>query len=144
MIANGLGPNSHRSDGGATPPGTRASRRFSPRMSKYNHRELPDGAPSPQPMTSASGSITFALHLAARHGNRRKVESLIREGIDVHQVDGDGLTALYVAAQCGHVEIVQMLLQAGARVRATKSNGSTALHIAAAKGHLPVVSTLVQ
>ena len=56
------------------------------------------------------------LYKAAREGDLPMVMSLLRSGVDVNQIDRNGLSALYRAASKGHVEVIRILLDAGAKL----------------------------
>src|SRR5690349_1389440 len=73
-----------------------------------------------------------SLTVAAEQGNRSAVESLIRQGVNVNQADGDGVTALHWAANHSDLALVKELLAHGANVNArTKLGGYAPLHLAA-------------
>jgi len=57
-----------------------------------------------------------SLHEAAREGDPKKVESLLRGGFmrkaaDANAVDNEGATALLIAAGMGHASVVRVLLE---------------------------------
>jgi ankyrin repeat protein len=104
------------------------------------------------------GSVSLALLLgasiltaqssqianAAMNGDRETVRSLIKNGLDVNEAQGDGTTALHWAAIKGDTELAQMLLYAGANHRATTRLGAyTPLYLAARGGHSGVVAALL-
>lgn len=57
---------------------------------------------------------TTPLAVAAKRGDRDRVERLLAAGADARREGRGGVTALHVAAAEGHAEIVQRLLRAGA------------------------------
>ena len=84
--------------------------------------------------------VKSLLHIAASQGNLVKVESLVRDGVNVDEVvKEDGTTPLFLAAQLGHLEVVQYLVQQGADKNKATNDGFTPLFSAALKGHLAVV-----
>jgi len=82
---------------------------------------------------------------AAKRGDVAAVRSLLGEGADPNEAQGDGLTSLHVAAQEGNLEITQLLLDAEANVAATTRLGAyTALHLASGGAHTSVVRVLLE
>lgn len=73
-----------------------------------------------------------SLHDAARHGNVKAVESLLRvPNCDVNRVDHHMSTPLHLAATYGHVEVVKRLLDApGIEVNKADKNAYTPLKLA--------------
>lgn len=84
-----------------------------------------------------------ALMRAARAGDLRAVEGLLRAGAAVDQRNGNGGTALMYAAVGNHPRVVDLLLRHGADVDARGANGWGALMIACAKGYVSVVRRLL-
>jgi ankyrin repeat protein len=81
---------------------------------------------------------------AAQAKDTGTIRKLIKEGGDVNDAQGDGMTALHHAALNGDAELTQMLLYAGANVGArTRIGGYTPLHLAAQLGHAAVIAPLV-
>lgn len=75
---------------------------------------------------------TTPLMHAAKLGDIRRLERLLREGTDVNTAAPDGSTALVYAASSGNPVAVEVLLKAGARARTPA--GGEALITAAAEG----------
>ena len=69
-----------------------------------------------------------ALIMAAMFGQRRVVQTLLREGAKVDTKNNKGETALHCAARNGHAQVVCALLTGGADVDLADENGFTALH----------------
>jgi ankyrin repeat protein len=81
---------------------------------------------------------------AAKAGDIAAVKAMLKNGGDVNEAHGDGMTALHWAASNGDAALAQMLLSAGANIRATtRLGGITALHIASQGGHANVVAALL-
>ena len=87
-----------------------------------------------------------ALMRAAKNGNLKEVDRLIKSDADVNLCDNDGWTALMNAARYQNdPEIVKLLLEAGANPEQKNKYGSTALHLAAAYSESPeIVRELVE
>jgi uncharacterized protein len=82
---------------------------------------------------------------AAMRGDKDTLRTLLKQGADVNQSQGDGMTALHWAATSGNMEIVEMLLYAGANVRATtRLGGYTPLHVASQAGGAAVIDALAK
>lgn len=82
---------------------------------------------------------------AAMKGDKDTVRALLKQGADVNQAQGDGMTALHWASTSGQADLVETLLYAGANVRATtRLGGYTALHVASQTGHAAIAATLVK
>ena len=80
---------------------------------------------------------------AAMRGDKEALRTLLKQGADVNQSQGDGMTALHWVATSGNMELVEMLLYAGANVRATtRLGGYTPLHIASQAGQGAVIDAL--
>jgi ankyrin repeat protein len=78
-----------------------------------------------------NGALT-PIFMAAKNGNPRMIEVLLKGGADVNTADVNGTTVLMIAATAGNPEAVQVLLKNGATVNAKEQqNGQTALMFAA-------------
>jgi ankyrin repeat protein len=76
------------------------------------------------------GGMT-ALHLAARQGHRRTVESLLEAGADVNAPSaGDRTTPLLIATVNGHFDLGNYLLERGADPNLASEAGATPLYAA--------------
>ena len=94
-------------------------------------------------LNSALSELTIIE--AARRGDAAAVSSLLDQGADVNEAQGDGMTALHWAAECGHAEVADVLLAASADVEAKTRIGSyTPLHFAGRGGHAPIVVRLLE
>jgi hypothetical protein len=85
------------------------------------------------------------IHDAARDGDVKKVEALLKEHPDLVSSKDEkyGQTPLHVAAFNDHVDVAKLLLEDKADVNAKSNNGSTPLHLAAAKGNKDMVELLL-
>ena len=82
---------------------------------------------------------------AAARGDTSAVRQLLRDGADVNEAQGDGMTALHWAAETGNGELADMLVYAGANLEAgTRIGQYTPLHVASGKGHAGIVRALVE
>lgn len=93
---------------------------------------------------TAGKEASIALVLAARHGETRSVQALLRHGAQPNTKDASGTTALIAAASNGYGEIVRILLSAGADANARNNFGRTALISAAADRYPDIVRALIQ
>ncbi|KAI4306865.1 hypothetical protein L6164_030108 [Bauhinia variegata] len=84
-----------------------------------------------------------AMLTAARHGDVKQLESLIRRGASVNYHDQYGLTALHAAAIKGQKDAVLMLSNAGLDLECEDEEGHVPLHMAVEGGALEVVEVLV-
>jgi hypothetical protein len=96
----------------------------------------------------ASGSRAFCgpIHDAARDGDVKKVELLLKEHPDLVSSKDEkyGQAPLHVAAFSDRLDIAKLLLANKADVNAKANNGSTPLHLAAAKGNKDIVELLLE
>ncbi|MBA3954997.1 ankyrin repeat domain-containing protein [Candidatus Dependentiae bacterium] len=70
-----------------------------------------------------------ALFSAAKFGDQKKLETLLRFGIDENK-SSKSITPLHAAVLGEHTVCVELLLRAGAHVNAATSRSETALHFA--------------
>jgi ankyrin repeat protein len=95
----------------------------------------------------AAGSPGYCdpIHDAAREGDVKKVESLLKANPAlVSSKDGKyGQTPLHVAAFNDRLEVAKLLIDNKADVNSAANNGSTPLHLAAAKGNKDIVNLLL-
>ncbi len=69
------------------------------------------------PLCGMQDSSVTALLSAAKRGDNAKIQTLIRQGVDINAIDsGMGFTALMLAAQMNHLATVKLLLDKGALV----------------------------
>ena len=81
---------------------------------------------------------------AAMRGETETVRQLLRDGADVNEAHGDGMTALHWAAERGDVALADMLIYAGSNVEAgTRIGNYRPLHIASRNGHVDVIRALL-
>ncbi|MGA9669286.1 MAG: ankyrin repeat domain-containing protein [Terracidiphilus sp.] len=95
----------------------------------------------------ASGPLGFCgpIHAAARDGDLKTVESLLKEHPDLVSSKDEkyGQTPLHIAAFSDHADVAKLLIADKADVNAKANNGSTPLHLAAAKGNKDMVELLL-
>ena len=72
-----------------------------------------------------------------------KLKKLIRDGIDINEVDRSGKNLIYWAARNGDTEIVKFLLKKGSYVRGKDYYGNTALHGAQFLGKGEITKALI-
>ncbi|XP_054798724.1 protein VAPYRIN-like isoform X2 [Prosopis cineraria] len=80
---------------------------------------------------------------AARHGDVKKLESLLKRGANVEYRDQYGLTALHAAAMKGHREMVWMLTEAGLDLECEDEEGHAPLHMAVGSGDQETIRVLL-
>jgi ankyrin repeat protein len=81
---------------------------------------------------------------AVKSNDVARVRALIRQGIDVNELDANGDPPLIQAAYRGHTEIVRLLLEAGADVSVVDPEmKATALHAAAYAGRTEAARLLI-
>jgi ankyrin repeat protein len=80
---------------------------------------------------------------AASDGDKKSIEALLKDGIDVNVRDWDELTALIPAASSGHLDICKLLVKKGIDVNAKDKDGITALMEASIMGHDKIVEFLL-
>ena len=84
-----------------------------------------------------------ALMYAAKLGQKKIVDLLLKKGALIDTQDNHGNTALTIAAYNGYKATVQLLLDNGASINITNNNGDTALMLAAYKGYKEPVQLLL-
>nr|XP_047127742.1 uncharacterized protein LOC101237623 [Hydra vulgaris] len=82
------------------------------------------------------------LHFAARCGNEKSLNKLIRIGGDVNAQTNTGSTPLHLAAISGHEKVVNMLITYKADIQSVDKDLMTPLHRACQFGRLSVVRLL--
>jgi uncharacterized protein len=80
---------------------------------------------------------------AARLGQTRALETLLRKGISTETADEQGNTLLILSAREGFAPTVQLLLDKGAAVNVRNQHGENALMLAILKDHKAVVHALL-
>jgi hypothetical protein len=87
-----------------------------------------------------------ALRFAAKTGNLKEIQEMIKKGADPTNTTSYGNTALHIAANEGKLEIVQYLLTCGKEVdpRAKTNRGETPLHYAAQWGQTEICKYLIE
>lgn len=85
-----------------------------------------------------------SLFDAVAKGDLKKIESLLKRGVNPNIRDKDGQTPLHNAAYLGHVAVAKLLLEHGADIHARDNANWTPLHDAASGGHVDVVKLLLE
>ncbi|XP_036428328.1 ankyrin repeat and SOCS box protein 3 isoform X1 [Colossoma macropomum] len=89
-----------------------------------------------------------AVALAARQGDGRRVQKLLRRGYSVDVKDNRGWNALHEAAASGSAQCVRLLLSAAASsedyVNSPTHNSETPLYFAAKNGHIRAANRLIK
>ena len=82
---------------------------------------------------------------AVMRGDLEAVRTLLRDGADVNEAQGDGMTGLHWAARHDDVAVARLLLYAGANVEAkTRIGAHTPLLVAARSGNAAVMAVLLE
>jgi TonB family protein len=84
-----------------------------------------------------------ALMRAARDGETKDIETLLKHGVEVNAMDKSGWTALTYASARGDSKSVKLLLKANADANAKEEGGYTALMAAVEYGHDSIVKLLL-
>lgn len=85
-----------------------------------------------------------AMHVAARRGHAKIVDTLIEHGAKIEETTGDGETPLLSGAMNGDLRVVKVLLSKGADVHRKNKPGGTALHWASLNGNPKVIAELLK
>ena len=91
----------------------------------------------------AAASADVRLFDAIAKGDRRAVEQLLRNKVDVNAAQPDGSTALMLAVDRREVDIADLLIRAKANVNAANEYGATALFAACASGNMALIARLL-
>ena len=83
------------------------------------------------------------LLLAAKYGQPKMVNLLVRKHADIRSKDANGRTALHLASVGGYLYVVTILIKNGAEIDALDIEGQSALHLAAMRGFSEIVSELI-
>ncbi|WOL16644.1 hypothetical protein Cni_G25432 [Canna indica] len=107
----------------------------------------PGGAPASSKKgrhPKEEGGSSMDLHVAARNGDLRTVESICNANpLAINTRDGHLRTPLHLAAWSGQTELVRFLCKNKASVGITAMDDTAAIHFAAQKGHLEIVRILL-
>jgi predicted small secreted protein len=104
-------------------------------------------------MLLSSCATVTPLGRAAKKGDIKKVESLLKNGADVNAIMMPGLSPLHEAVfNSAPVDIIRLMIDKGADVNkkscgdgwASSCNCGTPLHIAACKGNVSIVKLLLE
>ncbi|XP_066924796.1 transient receptor potential cation channel subfamily A member 1-like [Clytia hemisphaerica] len=89
---------------------------------------------------------TYALHFAARRGNKDLCEMILNNPcckLD-EQIDKSGGSALHSAMLSGNVEVVALLITRGADICHGNNEGEQPIHLAAAEDHSDIIVMLAK
>lgn len=81
---------------------------------------------------------------AANDGDKKTVQALLKDGVNINVRDWDELTALIPAASSGHLDVCKLLVKEGIDVNAKDKDGITALMEASIMGHDKIVEFLLE
>ncbi|XVF40773.1 hypothetical protein PTKIN_Ptkin01aG0142600 [Pterospermum kingtungense] len=81
--------------------------------------------------------------MAARCGDVRRLQSVLRKGGAVNFQDQYGVTPLHAAAIKGYKDVILVLVEFGSHLERQDNEGHTALHMAVEGGQLKVVQALM-
>lgn len=92
------------------------------------------------------------LHLAASRGDVRRVEQLLKQGVDADVLCSDTVestlsvvTPLFCAAAAGHAKICKILLNSGANPLAVNpADGTSVLYVPAFRGNAEIATMLIK
>ncbi|XP_065650592.1 uncharacterized protein LOC136078729 [Hydra vulgaris] len=93
-------------------------------------------------VNSRTNANDTPLHIAARCGNQKFLEKLIKVGADVNAQTDSGSTPLHLAAINGQEKVVNMLLNHNSDIQALDKDLMTPMHRACQFGRLLVVTLL--
>ena len=89
--------------------------------------------------------MTLPLPLRPRGVSETRYEHFLKQGVDVNDAQGDGMTGLHWAAMNEDVEMAEMLLYAGANVKAaTRLGAYTPVLLASKSGNALMVEMLLK
>lgn len=83
------------------------------------------------------------LVTAATDEDKKTIQQMLKDGVDINFRDWDQLSALFPPASSGNLDLVKFLVKEGIDVNAQDKDGITALMEAATMGHVKVVEFLM-
>jgi uncharacterized protein len=95
-------------------------------------------------LTLTAGLNETRLAEALKAGDRKAVQALLKQGVDVNAAGPDGTTPLQWAVRGDDVDTVQMLLHAGANPKAANRYGVSPLSLAAGNGNAAMLEILLK
>jgi ankyrin repeat protein len=94
-------------------------------------------------LTAPATALAERLIDAARAGDARQVQALLKQRADVDAATGDGMTALHWAAYGGDRDVARLLIKAGAHVNTRSARGLTPLILAVDNADAVLVTALL-
>jgi len=92
--------------------------------------------------------VQYPVHQAARNGDVKLMEFILKTSFDINSKDDYGCTALHKACYNGQTEIAQLIIQNSKifdiDLNAKSNGGSTAWHYACWKGQTEIVQLIIQ
>lgn len=79
--------------------------------------------------------LLLELFQHARHGKKKEVEAILKQGFKVDTEDKHGNTLYLTACQNGHKKIAKVALRNGAKINHVNKKGCTGLHYCFAYGY---------
>lgn len=83
------------------------------------------------------------LHYAAREGNLKIVDLLLKYNANPNIKNFKGQTALHLAVSNGYFDISKMLIKSGADLKITDKSGNSAIHLCSEKGNTELLKFLL-
>lgn len=83
------------------------------------------------------------LVTAASEGDKKTIQSMLKDGVDINSRDWDQISAILPSASTGNLDLVKFLVKEGIDVNAGDKDGISALMEAAIMGHIKVVEFLI-
>lgn len=85
------------------------------------------------------------LHYFSKCGDLNEMETLLKRGVNVDEIDiYTGEASLHAAVEESHYEAVKLLIKYNAKINIVDKDGNTPLHYAAENGDLSIVEYLLQ
>ncbi|XGA08901.1 MAG: ankyrin repeat domain-containing protein [Wolbachia endosymbiont of Xenopsylla cheopis] len=92
----------------------------------------------------ATNNYKEILHTATENCSIEVIRLVVKNMIDIDNIETPDFTILHNAANVGCLEVIKFLLDEGANIHVIGRYGGTALHNATYKGHLEIVRFLLE